>query len=122
VLCLTATFADAGELRWSRVDTPNFVVIGTGSEKQLQTVGGQFEGFREALTQLLAPSATASAVPTIVIAFPDDKTFKPFKPVYEGKTVDVGGLFVPRRDVNYISSVPFSVRTACAASFTNTRI
>ncbi len=34
--------------------------------------------------------------------FPDDKTFDPFKPVYQGKKVEIGGLFVPRQDVNYI--------------------
>src|SRR5260221_2871008 len=99
---MAATTAASDEPRWARVDTPNFVVIGTGSEKHLQTVGAQFEGFREALTRLLSPTATSTAVPTIVMAFPDDKSFKPFKPVYEGKPVEIGGVFGPRQDGNYI--------------------
>jgi tetratricopeptide (TPR) repeat protein len=87
---------------WRRVDTPNFVMIGTASESHLRALGVQFEGFREALTRLLSSTATTTAVPTIVIEFPDDKTFTPFQPVYNGKPVRVGGLFVPRRHVNYV--------------------
>ncbi|MEO6239313.1 MAG: DUF1570 domain-containing protein [Vicinamibacterales bacterium] len=114
ILCLGAATARAAEPRWSRVDTQHFVVIGTGSEKRLQTLGAQFEGFREALTRLLSATATSTAVPTVVIAFPDDKSFKPFKPVYENKVVEIGGLFLSRRDVNYIllgpSYTPDSLR------------
>jgi tetratricopeptide (TPR) repeat protein len=102
LLCSITISHASAQPRWSRVDTPHFVVIGTGSEKRLQTLGAQFEGFREALTRLLSPTATSTAVPTVVVAFPDDKSLKPFKPVYEGKTVEIGGLFVARSDVNYI--------------------
>ena len=58
--------------------------------------------FREALTLLFSNKVTTTAVPTVVVVFPDDKTFDPFKPVYQGKKVEIGGLFVPRQDVNYI--------------------
>ena len=52
---------------------------------------------------MLSARATNSAVPTIVIVFPSDSAFRPFKPRYQGKVVDdVAGLFVGRRDVNYI--------------------
>ena len=88
--------------RWSRLDTPNFIVIGTSGESKLREVGKQFEGFREALTSLLSSAVTSTPVPTVVLVFPDDKTFEPFKPVYNGKPVDVGGLFMPRSAVNYI--------------------
>ncbi len=87
---------------WNRVDTPNFVVIGTGSEKSLTETGLQFEGFREALSRIVSPTATATAVPTIVIVFPNDKMFEPFRPVYNGKHVDLDGLFLPRQDVNFV--------------------
>src|SRR4029079_8609542 len=61
---------------WNRVDTPNFVVIGTGSDRSLTDVGLQFEGFREALSRIVSPTATATAVPTIVIVFPSDTTLR----------------------------------------------
>jgi hypothetical protein len=94
--------ARAAEPQWKRVDTPNFVVIGTQSEKQLTAIGLQFENFREALTRLLSARATSTAVPTIVMAFPNDKSWERFRPLYNGKRVDLGGLFVPRQDVNYV--------------------
>lgn len=88
--------------KWSRLDTPNFIIIGTSGESSLRETGRQFEGFREALTRLLSSAVTSTPVPTVVLVFPDDKTFEPFKPVYNGKPVDVGGLFMPRSAVNYI--------------------
>ncbi len=44
-------------------------------------------------------------MPTIVIVFPNDRAFTPFKPNFQGKTVDIGGLFVARQDINYIAIV-----------------
>ena len=77
--------------RWSRLDTPNFIILGQG-DSSLREVGRQFEGFREALTRVLSATVTATPVPTIVVAFPDEKSFLPFEPVFEGKAVEVGGL------------------------------
>jgi hypothetical protein len=102
---LTVTLAVrlfAADATWSRIDTTNFIVTGAGGEPRLRAIGSQFEGFREVLTRLLSSNVTRTAVPIVVIAFPDQKSFGPFKPVYQGKTVDVAGLFLPRRDVNYI--------------------
>jgi len=88
--------------KWARVDTPNFIIIGARGQSELRDVGRQFEGFREALTRVLSSAATATPVPTIVVVFSDDKSFDPFKPVYDGKKVAIGGWFMPRHDINYI--------------------
>ena len=100
-LVLTPRLASA-DPKWSRVDTPNVIVVGTESEASLREIGKQFEGFREALTRLLSSAVTSTAVPTVVVVFPDDKTFQAFKPIYQGKPVNIGGLFLPRSHVNYI--------------------
>src|SRR5690242_12663569 len=92
----------AGGPRWMRVDTPNFIVVGTGGERHLANIGAQFEGFREALTRLVSKTAASSPVPTVVIVFPDDRTFAPYKPTYEGKPVNVGGLYASESHINYI--------------------
>jgi hypothetical protein len=60
--------AGAADQQWSRVDTSNFIVIGTVGESSLRSIGTQFEGFREALTKLLSSSVTTTAVPTIARA------------------------------------------------------
>jgi len=88
---------------WRRIDSPNFIVVGDVGEGQLRDVAMQFEGFRDTLSQILAPGATGTAVPTVVIVFPDDRSYTPFKPIFAGKPVLVGGVFYGARDINYIT-------------------
>jgi tetratricopeptide (TPR) repeat protein len=90
---------------WRRIDTPNFTVIGDVSARTLRDVAVKFEGFRETLTRVLRARATSTAVPTVVIVFPSDRAFTPFKPLYQEKPVDIAGLFVAREDENYIAVV-----------------
>jgi hypothetical protein len=91
---------------WRRLDSPNFVVIGDVGGGTLRDMALRFEGFRDTLTRVLSARATGTAVPTIVIVFPSDSAFRPFKPRYQGKVQDtVAGVFIGRRDVNYIAVV-----------------
>ena len=98
VMCAAPASAE-----WRRIDSPNFVVVGDVGERQLRDVAMQFEGFRGALSQILVAGSTGTAVPTVVIVFPHDRAYTPFKPLFEGKPVDVGGVFYAGRDVNYIT-------------------
>jgi hypothetical protein len=91
--------------QWRRLDSPNFIVIGEVGASQLRDIAVKFEGFRETLGRVLNERVTSTAVPTVVIVFRGDATFNPFKPKYQGKRVDVGGLFVARRNVNHIAMV-----------------
>jgi tetratricopeptide (TPR) repeat protein len=95
----------AASAEWRRIDSPNFIVIGDVGERQLRDVAMQFEGFRDTLARILVQGATATAVPTVVIVFPDDRALTPFKPLFKGKPVDVSGVFYGGRDVNYIALV-----------------
>ena len=88
---------------WRRLDSPNFVIVGDAGAGALRDIALKFEGFRETLSRVLSDSVTSSAVPTVVIVFPSDKAFTPFKLRYEGKPIDMSGVFVPRQDVNYIA-------------------
>ncbi len=90
---------------WRRVDSPNFVVIGEVGARELIDVAAQFEGFHETLRRLLGEVVTSTTVPTIVIVFPSDRAFTPFMPVFQGKTLEVGGRFLGAPDINYIAIV-----------------
>ena len=96
---LAATPASA---QWRRLDSPNFVVIGDVPARDLRDVAVQFEGFRETMTRVLGARVTTTNVPTVVVVFPSDRALAPFRPKYQGKPVEIAGLFVPGRDVNYI--------------------
>src|SRR4029077_8493681 len=78
---------------WRRLDSPNFTVVGDVSARELRDLAVKFEGFRETLGRALGERATTSAGPTIIIVFPTDKTFMPFKPTYQGKPRAVAGFF-----------------------------
>ena len=90
---------------WRRIDSPNFVVVGDVSAGELREIARRFESFREVLARVLTEKFIATAVPTVVIVFPSDRAFVPFKPKFNGKPIELSGLFLPRRDVNYIAMV-----------------
>jgi hypothetical protein len=104
-LLLVVTPAGPAAAEWKRLDSPNFVVVGDVSAGDLRQVARRFEGFRETLGRVLPGDVTASAVPTIVLVFPSDRAFTPFKPRYNGRPVQLGGLFMRRPDANYIALV-----------------
>jgi hypothetical protein len=105
VLALCLGGASPSLAEWRRVDSPNFVVIGDISARDLRDIAVKFEAFRQTLSRVLTERAISTAVPTVVIVFPHDRAFTPFKPKFQGKTIEVGGLFVPRHDINYIAIV-----------------
>ena len=98
--CLAPAPASA---EWRRLDSPNFIVIGDASERELRNIAVQFEGFRETLGRVLSAKVTATAVPTVVVVFPNDRAYTPYKPLYNGKPMDVGGVFYSGHDANYIT-------------------
>ena len=102
-LLLLLVTAAPSAAEWRRLDSPNFIVIGDVGANALRDIALKFEGFRETLGRVLNSQVTATAVPTVVVVFPSERAFRPFMPKYEGRTVDVDGLFVPGQDVNYIA-------------------
>ena len=94
VLCLAvAAFLFAGvataRAEWRRLDSPNFVVVGDVGAADLREITRRFESFREVLARVLTEKAVATAVPTVVLVFPSDRAFTPFKPKFNGKPVEL---------------------------------
>jgi tetratricopeptide (TPR) repeat protein len=97
----TASLAPAAP-KWVRLRTAHFELVGDVSEKQLKQAGLRFEQFRETFTRLF-PHLRHAPAPVVVVVFGSKKAYQPFMPVYNGKRVDVGGYFMSRPDVNYIT-------------------
>lgn len=89
--------------QWVRVDTPNFVVFGEVGEKRTRDVASEFERFREALGRVLTGAATRAPVPTTVVVFDNRTSFGPYRPLYNGKTVELSGFFSSERDINRVT-------------------
>ncbi|MGH9943103.1 MAG: tetratricopeptide repeat protein [Pyrinomonadaceae bacterium] len=106
-LCLLLAIATAhaapAKDAWTSVRSRNFHLIGNAGEKEIRQVATRLEQFRDVFTRLFPQVAFNSPVPTTVVVFKSDSSFKPFKPVVDGKISDVAGYFQSNEDVNYIT-------------------
>jgi tetratricopeptide (TPR) repeat protein len=83
---------------WNSVTSRNFLVIGNGSEKDNRNVALKLEQFRDAMSQLFPRMVISSPVPTTVIVFKSDSSYRPFK-----ANPNNAGYFQSGPDVNYIT-------------------
>ena len=88
---------------WVSVRSKNFFLIGNASEKEVRQVAARLEQFRDVFSRLFPGMTFTSPVPTTVIVFKSQSSYKPFKPVVNGKPSDVAGYFQSGREVNYIT-------------------
>lgn len=104
---LPAHASEAGSLprekdRWIQVDTTNFTLFSNASPATAKNVGEALEQFRAVLAQLTTGQLNAP-VPTLIYVFGDDRSFKPYKPIRDGKPAELSSLFQPQQHANYIS-------------------
>jgi tetratricopeptide (TPR) repeat protein len=105
ILLVLIVFSSSVSARdnWINIQSKNFTCIGNASEGDMKKIVSRLEEFREVLSLMFTRTKIQSSVPTTVVVFKDDDSFKPFKPRYKGKTEnDVRGYFVNRPDGNYI--------------------
>ena len=90
---------------WSRLRSPNFIVITNASDKQARRVAYQFELIRAVLRQFFGLQGAATDPPVIIIAAKDEATFKPFLPEgYQPKgSAQLAGLYVGGPEKNYVA-------------------
>jgi tetratricopeptide (TPR) repeat protein len=83
---------------WTSVRSKNFFLVGNASEKEIRQVANRLEQFRKVFTLLFPRVDFTTPVPTRVIVFKSDSSYKPFK-----SNPNVAGYFQPGEDVNYIT-------------------
>ena len=96
---LVATPASA---QWVRIDSPNFTVFGEIGEIRTREYAAEFERFREALGRVVPGAALRAAVPTVVIIFKDQRSFGPYRPLFNGKPIELSGYFSGGSSLNMI--------------------
>jgi tetratricopeptide (TPR) repeat protein len=106
LVVLLAAQAAAAKDTWTSVRSQNFLLVGNASEKEIRQVATRLEQFRHVFTQLFPKVNFNTPVPTTVVVFKNDSAYKPFKPVADGKPVEVAGYFQSGDDVNYITLTP----------------
>ncbi len=90
--------------KWVKITSKNFRLVGNADEKDIRRVALKLEQFRHAFTEVYDKMRFDSPVPTTVIVFKDEKSFRDFKPVENGMRKDwVAGFFQPGQDINYLA-------------------
>ncbi|MGI9107396.1 MAG: tetratricopeptide repeat protein [Pyrinomonadaceae bacterium] len=102
--CLLAatSAAAAAEETWLKVTSPHYLFVGDTGEGDMREVALKFEQFRHAFLQLFPAFGLSSPVPTTVIVFKDDKPYKQFRPLSQGKPAEFISYYQSGLDVNYI--------------------
>lgn len=89
---------------WTCVTTANFEVIGDARPERIRLLAGRLEQFRAAVGRLLPTVKLRSPVPSLVVLFRDDGSFRPYKPRAAGKIREnVGGYFERDLDANVMA-------------------
>ncbi|HLN98485.1 MAG TPA: tetratricopeptide repeat protein [Pyrinomonadaceae bacterium] len=88
----------AAKETWTSVRSKNFLLVGNASEKDIRKVGVRLEQFREVFSRLFTTLNVNSPIPTTVVVFKNDESYRPFKP-----NANTAGYFQPGPDVNYIT-------------------
>jgi len=95
---VSPTVSVSAKDKWTSVRSKNFLMLGNASEKEIRQVGVRLEQFREVFSRLFTTLKIDSPVPTTVIVFKDDQSYRPFK-----LNANTAGYFQPGPDVNYIT-------------------
>lgn len=101
VVVLTASSVPAKD-KWISLRTKNFNLVSNGDEGETRQLALKLEQFRAIISRLTSTSLIAP-VPITVVVFKSDGSFKPFKPLYNGKPANLSGFFQRSEDENVIA-------------------
>jgi tetratricopeptide (TPR) repeat protein len=100
--CIVSTPASGAE-KWLSIHTKHFLLVGNANESDIRRVGRTLEEFRSAIAMVFPKMEQTSSVPTTILVFKNDESFKPYKPIYKGQSSNALAFFQPGEDVNYIA-------------------
>jgi tetratricopeptide (TPR) repeat protein len=89
--------------KWISIRSKNFLLVGNASETAIRRVGRNLEEFRAGFSLLFPAIGQQAPPPITVVVFKDDASFRPFKPLYQGKPGNMAGFFQAGQDVNFIA-------------------
>ena len=101
VVALHATPAQAKD-KWINLTTKNFNIISNADEGETRKLSLKLEQFHYIFSKLFNLPAVRP-IPTTVMVFKNDGSFKPYKPLYNGKPASLAGYFQPSQDENLIA-------------------
>jgi tetratricopeptide (TPR) repeat protein len=93
----------AGKEVWTSVRSRHLLFVTNAGERAARPLAVKLEQFRAAFARLFPQAGPNPPVPTTIILFKDESAYRPFIPLYQGKSLRLTGYFQPGEDVNYIT-------------------
>jgi len=87
---------------WVSVQSHHFLLVGNANESRIKAIARDLEEYRAAFAELI-PDQRAAHRGHDGGRLQDDATFRPFKPLYQGKPANVAGYFQSGNDVDFIA-------------------
>ncbi len=100
-VALSVTPAQAKD-KWINLTTKNFNIITNADEGETRKLALKLEQFHYVFSKLFNLPPVRS-IPTTVMVFKSDGSFKPYKPLYNGKPSNAAGYFQPGEYENLIA-------------------
>lgn len=88
---------------WLRADSPSFTVIGNVSAKKIVEIAETLERFRLTLLTLKPNASPISPVPTLFVAFTNDRSFDPYKTSPESRETKWVGSYQTTQFGNFFA-------------------
>ena len=104
LLCAGFSAARADQ-QWVEVNSPHFSVATDGGEKRAREVALRFEQMRMAFG-LLFQKISVNTAPLQIIAFRNGKELRQISPLYNGKPIELAGLFLGGGGSSRPGSIP----------------
>jgi len=90
--------------KWFEVRTANFRFFSNAGRPATRKVAADLEELRAVLAEL-TDYDLQSTVPTYIFVFKRDRSFLPYKVLYEGRPAAVSGYFIGGEQANYIATI-----------------
>ena len=101
LLWISVSSVASGKDKWIRLVSPNFEAVSNAGQGRSERLIRELEQFRHVFSELF--NLAGDRLPVTVVIFRNDKSFTPFKPLYEGHPTDVAGFFQAGEDRNLIA-------------------
>ncbi|MFV2071219.1 MAG: tetratricopeptide repeat protein [Thermoanaerobaculales bacterium] len=88
--------------RWIEVRTENFLFYSNAGRSSTRRVAADLEELRAVLAEV-TDLDLRSPIPTRIYVFRSERSFEPFKILYQGNPSAISGYFIRRKQANYIA-------------------
>src|SRR5688500_17579725 len=90
---------------WIKLRSKNFQLFGNASREEIRQVAVKIEKFREAFRQMSGKESLGSPIPTNIIVFKNEESFRDYRPVSSEENFNDPAIsnFQGGEDVNYIA-------------------